>query len=108
MPGPDGMTLAQTILADPWIRPVKLVLLNALQHRGRTTPARQNGVAVCLNKPVRYAPLYRGLTTILWIATESTGETPSHARPSAPPWLLPIHVLVVEDNVINQKVAVRR
>jgi len=33
--------------------------------------------------------------------------TPSRARPAAPPRPLPVHVLVVEDNVINQEVAVR-
>ncbi|HEX9868162.1 MAG TPA: hypothetical protein VGC99_06125 [Candidatus Tectomicrobia bacterium] len=107
MPGLDGVALAQAIQADPRLRPVRLVLLNAVRHRGQVTPARQNSVAACLTKPVRHAPLYHCLTTILGVAAEPMVVTPSRARPAAPPRPLPVHVLVVEDNVINQKVAVR-
>jgi CheY-like chemotaxis protein len=57
MPGLDGVALAQAIQADPRLSPVRLVLLNALRHRGQATPARQNGVAACLSKPVRHTPL---------------------------------------------------
>jgi CheY-like chemotaxis protein len=75
MLGLGGMTLAQTIQADPRLRPATLVLLSTLQRRERTALGRQNAVSARLNKPIRHGSLFRCLTTILDIATEPMDPT---------------------------------
>jgi CheY-like chemotaxis protein/HPt (histidine-containing phosphotransfer) domain-containing protein len=65
-------------------------------------------MAVCLTKPVRQVHLYNCLRTVLGAAA-----APAVAAPRSPLWQaaqVQIHarVLVVDDNTVNQKVAVRQ
>ena len=108
MPGMDGLELARTITADPLLRSLRLVLLTAIGQRGAGAAAQQRGCAAYLTKPIRHAQLYDCLATVMGTPTEAPAgplvtrhtlaETQAHER---------ARVLVAEDNVVNQKVAVR-
>src|SRR5439155_5045158 len=107
MPGMDGLELAQTIKADPILAPVQLIMLSSVSQRGQGTAAQQAGIAAFLTKPVRQAQLYTCLTTIMGAAAQPACVSPL-TRPQEKAQLqIRARVLVVEDNVINQKVAVR-
>jgi two-component system sensor histidine kinase/response regulator len=106
MSGIDGLALAQTIKADPILAPVQLVMLSAVSQRGQGTTARQTAVAAFLTKPVRQSHLYTCLRRIMG-ATEPPVVSPITDRQAATPLQIPARVLVVEDNIVNQKVAVR-
>jgi len=105
--GIDGLALAQTIQADPLLAPIRLVMLSAVSQRGQETTARKAGIAAFLTKPVRQSHLYTCLRTILGAATGPTFVSPTTDRQAATPRQIYARVLVVEDNVVNQKVAVR-
>jgi CheY-like chemotaxis protein len=82
-------------------------MLSSVSQRGHGTPAQRAGIAATLTKPVRQSHLFSCLLSVFG----ATGR-PAHPSPSARPWeelRAPLHarVLVVEDNVVNQKVAVR-
>ena len=119
MPGMDGEAVARAIKADPVLRETLLVLLTSYGQRGDAKRFQEAGFAAYLVKPVRQSQLLDALAAV-WraraegrptelvtrhtlaeaYATEKAsygtrGRT-NHAR-----------VLVVEDNVVNQKVAVR-
>ncbi|HVE47422.1 MAG TPA: response regulator [Acidimicrobiales bacterium] len=109
MPGMDGLELAAAISADPDLRLLPLVLLTSsglIADRDRARAAR---VEAFLTKPVRQSALYDCLVRVMGLdpnvdqplITESSLATPGiGAGPSA-------HLLVVEDNGVNQQVARR-
>jgi len=117
MPGMDGFELARAIKADATIAPTLLVLLTSYGQRGDGATARAAGIAAYLSKPVRQAELLDCLQRVLSelsIPKEHLVATPSPAN------LITRHnlrktiamsnklILLAEDNIVNQKVAVRQ
>jgi two-component system sensor histidine kinase/response regulator len=110
MPEMDGLALASAIKAEPVLASLKIILLTARGQRGEAQVARAAGIAGYLTKPVRHTQLYACLRMVM-------GQP--HDRPSGTESLVTRHnakeaaagsrgrLLVVEDNVVNQKVAVR-
>jgi PAS domain S-box-containing protein len=114
LPGMDGWTLARRIKDEPAIRSVRLVLLTSAGQRGDAQAAQAAGFNAYLVKPVRHTRLYDCLSLIV----EGPPPSPDAARAASTP-LVTRHtvseaqarrcarVLVAEDNVVNQKVAVK-
>jgi CheY-like chemotaxis protein len=112
MPGMDGLALAHAIKNDPQVAGVQIILLTSMAKRGDARLAQAEGIAGYLTKPVRQGQLYACLKLVLERAHEpqsSVGSIPpvtrhhvaeAEARSRG-------RVLVVEDNVVNQMVAVR-
>jgi two-component system sensor histidine kinase/response regulator len=117
MPGMDGFELARKIKSDPEIAAVNLVMLTSFGERGHGAAARAAGVAAYLTKPVRQSQLFDCLANVISAAT-----APAPARnvePSAAKLVTrhtlkeskvmsPKLILLAEDNVVNQKVALRQ
>lgn len=114
----DGLRLASAIKANSMLAPTKLVLLANQGQRGDAKAAQAAGYAAYLSKPVHASQLYECLTTVLKLSAQATvGEDQSAGRISPP--LVTRHslaernaaatekILLVDDNIINQKVAVR-
>ena len=116
MPGMDGAQLARAIKADPQLRETVVVLLTSVGHWIEVRQKESGTIDASLVKPVRQSQL---------LNTLSTAWSRKH-RPSAPDDVLanrpfeemrgalavqfgglPVRVLVVEDNIVNQKVAAR-
>jgi signal transduction histidine kinase/CheY-like chemotaxis protein/HPt (histidine-containing phosphotransfer) domain-containing protein len=110
MPGMDGKTLGKKIKADPTLGDTRLVMLTSVGHRGESTKLQQIGFAAYLTKPVKISHLYDCLVTVLSV---SAGEAKDSDRPIITRHTLReqkkrrIRILVAEDNVVNQKVALR-
>ncbi|MDG4555501.1 MAG: response regulator [Candidatus Competibacter sp.] len=106
MPGMDGLDLAGKIRADPTLAGLKLVLLSSNGLDARTEQTAQadiQGVQGVLYKPVRQADLYKILCRLLIPAVD-----PNSQPPALPTMRLPRFVgriLVVEDNPVNQEMA---
>ncbi|MCX5723926.1 MAG: response regulator [Nitrospirae bacterium] len=112
LPGMNGLELARAIKADPALARIKLVMVTSQGLRGDAKAAHEAGYAAYLSKPVHAAQLYTCLTTVLQAPAEPAGMP-------APPELVTRHslaekqaqasvrILLAEDNIINQKVAVR-
>jgi two-component system, sensor histidine kinase and response regulator len=116
MPEMDGATLAAAIKADPLLRDTVLIMLTSVSHSSEVRRMQGAGIDACLVKPVRQSQLLNTLATA-WSRKLQSG---SATRTSAPPETAavksksagkfagaPVRVLVAEDNVVNQKVAVR-
>jgi two-component system, sensor histidine kinase and response regulator len=102
MPGMDGLALARIIKDDPELARAQLILLSSMMLSNLTQRAEQAGVAACLSKPVRQYQLRDLLFKLV------TGEEhPSRAGRSvtAPQLRLNGRILVVEDNPVNQRLA---
>ena len=116
MPGMDGITLAKAIRSDPAIRGTVLVMLTSVGFLDAVRHMEGASLDACLSKPVRRSQLLTTLATA-WSKKQHVALA-GPARPGsriaemnsalagrAAGW--PIRVLVAEDNVVNQKVAVR-
>jgi CheY-like chemotaxis protein len=120
MPGMDGMELAHRIKTDPTISSTHLILLTSMGLRGEAEQARRMGFSAYLTKPVRQSRLYDTIVTVMSlpegeeqipeehetpiITRHSLEEARAHTRERLSSRA---HVLVAEDNAVNQKVAVR-
>ena len=108
MPHKDGCQLAHEIHSLEGHKTLPLILLSS------SLPAQSMGVssteefAVRLMKPIKQADLFNALTTALGnikTITKSLRRAPAFDHDLA--LRLPLKILVVEDNAINQKVAMR-
>lgn len=106
MPGMDGLELAKAIKADPQLASIRLILLNPLMNRVAIDRLHQKNFSAYLNKPVRYNQLYHCLLNVM----RRGAITPSHTNRQAStrePFKGPRpRLLLADDNLINQKVAV--
>jgi CheY-like chemotaxis protein len=105
MPGIDGLEVARAMRRDPTFDATHLMLLGSVGDG--LAEARAADVEICLTKPVRATQLRQHLLALVTGGTRT--ETPPTV-PTAPPLAVPRRerlVLIVEDNTVNQKVAVR-
>ncbi len=108
LPDTDGMTLARTIKADPALASIPLVLLTASSSPQDIAAMSEVGIVECLPKPIRQSQFHRVLTDILQVASEAL-PTPQPLPSSESQDGLNTfqgHILLAEDNEVNQLVAV--
>jgi two-component system, sensor histidine kinase and response regulator len=111
MPEMDGLTLAAAIKADPAISGTRLILLTSLGQSLSDGELKAAGIAGYLVKPVKQSRLFECLINVIGkTAAENTVAKSSparfasvHAQSNSRP--CKARVLLAEDNVINQKVA---
>ncbi len=88
-------------------RTTPVVVLYAIGQRSVGDAAREAGATLCLARPLRRIALHEGLSNVLGL---SAGPSTKRARTGESPAVqskLRARVLVAEDNLVNQKVAVR-
>ncbi|SPE33318.1 putative Histidine kinase [Candidatus Sulfopaludibacter sp. SbA3] len=117
MPGMDGATLAAAIKRDPAIQDTLVVMLTSIGDWRQVKGLEGNCVDACLVKPVRQSQLFNMLATSwarrLHVAKAAQCQTIFEPKRASKPALFDqfegnhLRVLVAEDNVVNQKVAVR-
>ncbi|MEW6744623.1 MAG: PAS domain S-box protein [Planctomycetota bacterium] len=98
----------EELKADPALRTIPLVVLASTAEPGESPLSNSNGAAACLLKPLKRSQLLDVLADIL--ARGAAGRAPLPIGALAPLMRAGAHprvrILVVEDNVVNQKVAV--
>jgi CheY-like chemotaxis protein len=108
MPFMDGLTVARAIKADSCIANTRLVVLTSLGQKLTPEEMRETGVASCLIKPVRQSDLFNTLVNIM--SANPPTARPRHAIVTSAPVIdhPGVRILVAEDNIVNQKVALRQ
>jgi signal transduction histidine kinase/DNA-binding response OmpR family regulator len=113
-PGMDGLELARQIKADPVLASLPLVMLTSITQRGHEELVPQAGIAAYLTKPVRQSQLFDCLMMVMSTPTQAARPSSRTTRPLINRYRLAEakarahpRILVAEDNLVNQKVAVR-
>ena len=106
MPGLDGISLGERIKSDPLLKSTRLVLMTSFTERRIGKQALQQGFSCFLSKPFKQSSLFECI---------DLSRDPTLSSSAAP---LPqaygrrqndsgIRVLVVEDNHVNQRIALK-
>ena len=104
----DGETLGQKIKKDPDLAETILILITSIGVRGDVARLQKSGIAGYLNRPVKQSQLYHCLAMAVGMQKEQPNDRPaaivtSHSIKDEQKRR--IKILLAEDNVINQKVA---
>ena len=100
--------------ADPKLGETVVVLLTSVGQTRETAALREAGIFACLTKPVRQSQLLNTLAAA-WSSRNQKLSTPPKPERRLNPASAPVslfkdyspRVLVVEDNIINQRIAAR-
>lgn len=119
MPRMDGLELGHAISTDPVLAATRLVLLTSIGLRGQAEKAKQAGIGAYLTKPIHRSQLYDCLSMIVDMPAKSAADAVDDESASRSNNVLVTrhtlmeaaaatraHILVAEDNIVNQKVAV--
>jgi two-component system, sensor histidine kinase and response regulator len=99
----DGISLIRSIRADPDVAKVPVVLITSIGRRKADIDFfRAERIDTWVIKPIRRAQLAAAVAEVIQPAASSR-EQPATDVPEVP--AAKVRILVVEDNVINQKVA---
>ncbi len=105
MPFLDGLKLARAITAEPTLAATRLVMLTSVAEHPEEETQRLAGLSACLDKPVRQSQLYACLTGA-WKRPAAAAPQPTDAlSPAGTAEKNRVRILLAEDNVINQEVA---
>ena len=113
MTGMDAPALARAVRSDPSLSKTLLLLMSQVGESAASVARRRKDFDGCLTKPVRQSLLYEGLIALPELGLHPAG--PSSSEPFMPSSQIaapapnlshdPVRVLVVDDNLVNLKVA---
>jgi CheY-like chemotaxis protein len=116
MPGLDGFDVAAAIKARPELASATIMMLTPSGEYGDSARCRELGIADYLVKPIPQRDLARAIARVMHhhgtVTATAEPAVVSSAQPSAGPAgsIAPVptrlRVLLAEDNLVNQKVAV--
>jgi PAS domain S-box-containing protein len=102
----EGLALARAIRTYPTGRQVPLVLLTVVGLWDESLAVDDVGIAAVLTMPVKTVHLYEALMTIFLPSPTSVEPPEAQLQMSARMGeRCPLNILLVEDNLVNQKVA---
>lgn len=103
MPDMDGFAVAEEIQRRPELSATRLMMLTSSSRSGDAARCRTLGISTYLTKPVRQVELFDAVCSLV----QSQPMPVESAAPVARPAVAPVHVLVAEDNLVNQRVVAR-
>ncbi|MCC7680616.1 hybrid sensor histidine kinase/response regulator [Janthinobacterium sp. FW305-128] len=108
MPVMDGAELVRAIKGDARMAALKIIMLSSIDASADLRQVTALGVEYCLTKPVRALELRHCIEAVggfdtLAPATAALPAPPDTAAPAASQ--APLRMLLVEDNAINQEIA---
>ena len=105
MPHMNGLTLAKRLKSAEKTAAIPLIMLSGSAYKGQAAEARQAEFAAYLNKPVHRGQLLQCLQTVFTRSPAQVELITQHTLKEAIAAAKP-RILLVEDNLVNQKVAV--
>ncbi len=106
MPCIDGFMLIEEIRASPSLSQVAIMMLTSVDHYAESERCRALGISAYLTKPVRQGELRKSILQVLREERIKRVEPPASQLSVIDGDLENgLHILVVDDNAINRKVA---
>ena len=115
LPEVDGELLAQEIKANPMLSETRLVMMTSLCHQARTECLSKLGFSAYLVKPVRRFRLFDCLSEVINRSSDhptqldiKAAHSPLVLETTINPHPIKLKILLAEDSLINQKVALNQ
>jgi len=105
MPEMDGFSVAKRIKENPLWVDAAIMMLTSAGHYGDAARCRELGISAYLVKPIRQKELLRGICEVLQLSARQ--KAPLVTRHTIRETANRSSVLLVEDNAVNQTLAVR-
>ena len=110
MPGIDGFALWEQVSKRPEMKDVTVMILSSAARQEDTVRCRELGIAGYMTKPIGRSELRTTIASVLSRRSGSKTEIgpvpPPMLRDPAPQTAPDLRVLLVEDNEVNQEVAI--
>jgi PAS domain S-box-containing protein len=107
MPDMNGFEMVEEIKRLPDLSNILIMMLSSAGFRGDAARCRRLGVSAYLTKPVKQSYLLDAILMALGTAPQKRAARPLITRFSLQKARQAYSILLAEDNIINQKVAVR-
>jgi two-component system, sensor histidine kinase and response regulator len=111
MPEMDGFDLARRIRNSPHLTEAVVIMLTSGVQTGDVQRCRELGICAHVTKPVRRAELKSAIAKVMARTRKPSVEAQSSGGQAAPPAGAradsPMRILLAEDNLVNQRVALR-
>jgi len=115
MPEMDGFTVADQMLRSSHLNGTMIMMLTSAGQRGDAARSRELGIAAYLTKPIMQSELLDVMMNLLALRGEDQSRRPLITRYSLrEPLTLsttastrPLRILLVEDNLVNQRLTFR-
>ncbi len=104
MPELDGFQLAQQVKSDSQLGSTVIMMLTSGDRPGDVARCEQIGVAAYLLKPIHQSELLESI--LLALGASAAQQQPSATLAEDTPSLGPLRILLAEDSLVNQKLAV--
>ncbi len=112
MPEMDGLMLSRAIRTAPATASLPIILLTSMGQFSASEPGLAD-IQACLVKPVKQARLHDCIAQVIakargangMLALSPTSKTKPKAVPEIPAPSAPVRILLAEDNLVNQMVA---
>jgi signal transduction histidine kinase/CheY-like chemotaxis protein/HPt (histidine-containing phosphotransfer) domain-containing protein len=101
MQGIDGFEVIRRARKEPAWKDVAIMMLTSADQGAARAQCRELGVGTCLLKPVKPSDLLLSMRKVLGMPTAEAPARPVSQRTATSP----LHILVGEDNAVNQKLA---
>src|SRR5262249_26024442 len=106
MPGMDGYMLAERIRQHPEVAGATLLVLTSSSSTGDAARRQELGISASLSKPIKQADLWKAIMQALGMPLSADARAEPPAGQSGRQTRR-LRVLLAEDNLVNQKLAVR-
>ncbi len=107
MPGMDGWTLVERIRQQADLSKTTIMMLTSAGERGDAVRCRQLGIAAYLTKPVGPSQLLDAILSIVGTKVQQADQQRLVTRHSLREERRNLHILLAEDNLVNQRLAAR-
>jgi PAS domain S-box-containing protein len=107
MPGMDGFWLVEQLRQDARLAGTTIIMLTSAGQRGDGARCRALGVAAYLNKPIGRSELLNAVMRVLGTTSQEQAQPSLITRHSLREERSGLHILLAEDNLVNQTLAVR-
>jgi PAS domain S-box-containing protein len=108
MPEMDGFALAEQIRAEPELVGATIMLLVPADHQDTAARCKAVGISASVLKPVKQSELLNTILEVLHAAApQARPAAPRRERDGEAPPGRVLEVLLAEDNLVNQRLAVR-
>jgi two-component system, sensor histidine kinase and response regulator len=107
MPEMDGFDLAERIKQNPSLAGTTLIMLTSAGQRGDGSRCADVGISAYLRKPVKQSELFDAIVCTMSPRRETTSQPPVVTRHTLRVSKHQLRILLVEDNPVNRKLAVK-